>query len=122
MPHAHAAVAGVGAAARLPVVVPENGAVARVDGPDVVGRGHVDDAIHHQDAAAQARGAAGVQIALAESADDDGSRGFAAAASTEAAASAVAAEPVGPQPVVKRLTQERLKRFTVDALTAFREL
>ena len=48
VPDAEAAVGDVRAAARLPVVVPELAAVARVDRPGVVGRRDVQRAIHHQ--------------------------------------------------------------------------
>src|SRR5205814_2348635 len=85
----HAAIAGVGAAAGLPVIMPEDRAIARVDGPGVIGRGHVDDAIDHQNAAAETRGAAGVEVALAEPADHDRC-GFAAAAASPKAATAAA--------------------------------
>src|SRR6185312_10822342 len=84
VPHAHAAVAGVGAATGLPVVVPEDRAVARIDRPGVIRRGHINHAIHHQDAPAKAGRAARIEVAIAEPADDDGSA-LAAAASAEAA-------------------------------------
>ena len=65
VPHAHAAVPGMRAAARFPVVMPEYGAIARIHCPRVIWRGHVEDSIHHQNAAAQARRAACVEISLA---------------------------------------------------------
>ena len=68
-PHADAAMAGVRAAARLPVELPEDRAVARVDGPDVVGRRRVEDAVDHQDRSADLRGAAGVELAGAFAGD-----------------------------------------------------
>ncbi len=43
VPHAEAAGLQAGAAAGLPVVVPEQRAVARIDRVDVIGRGRVDD-------------------------------------------------------------------------------
>ena len=49
VPHRHAAAADVRAALRLPEVVPELAAVARVDRPDVVGRGDVEHAVDLQD-------------------------------------------------------------------------
>ena len=70
-PHADAAMAGVRAAARLPVELPEHRAVARVDRPEVVGRGRIEHAVHHQDRSANGRGTAGVELAGPLAADDD---------------------------------------------------
>src|SRR5262249_30885477 len=78
-PHSHTAIAGVGAATGLPVVMPENGAVARVDGPGVIGCGHVDHAIDHQDAATKPGGTARGQVAAAEPAGDYAHAGLARA-------------------------------------------
>ena len=96
VPHAEAAGLQAGAAARLPVVVPEHGAVARVDGVDVVRRRRVDDAVDEQDAAAEPRRAAVVRVAVAEAADDDRApRRPAATAASAAAAAAAAGRPGG---------------------------
>src|SRR5258707_717625 len=86
VPHAHPAIAGVSAAAGFPIIVPEDGAIARVDRPGVIGRGQVDDAIDHENAAARSCGSAVIEIALAEAADDDRRHRAAATASTETAA------------------------------------
>ena len=51
VPHRRAATADVRAALRLPEVLPELAAVARVHRPDVVGRGDVEDAVHLEDRA-----------------------------------------------------------------------
>src|SRR3982074_1054285 len=69
--------------------LPGGGAVRRFDRPCVSGRGHVDHAIDHEDAAAETWAAAGIEIAGAESADDDRGRRAAATASPKAAAARV---------------------------------
>src|SRR5579859_1024701 len=46
--HAHAAVADVNAALRLPRVMPYFASGAGIDGPCVVGSGEIEDAIYHQ--------------------------------------------------------------------------
>ena len=69
-PHAHAAIADVGAALRLPEVVPDLAAVARVDRPRVVGRREIEDAVDREDRASDVRRAAGDDVAAAFAADD----------------------------------------------------
>ena len=61
-PHADAAMARVRSAAGLPVVLPENRAVACVHGPDVVRRGWVQDAVDHQNRSADGGRTAGVEF------------------------------------------------------------
>ena len=51
VPDADTAIGDVRSAARFPVVVPELAAVARVERPDVIGRGGIEDAVHHEDGA-----------------------------------------------------------------------
>ena len=82
LPHPDAAMTGVSAATRLPVVLPEDRPVARVHRPDVVGRRGVEHAVHHQNRSADGRGPAGVELARSESADDDRVGGSAAPASS----------------------------------------
>ena len=53
--HAHAAIADMRRASRLPEVVPDFVAVARIERPCVVGRRGVQDAVHHQDRPADVR-------------------------------------------------------------------
>ena len=64
-PHRDAAVADVRAALRLPEVVPDLAAVVRVERPDVVGRRHVEDAVHRQHGALDLRRAADGDAAVA---------------------------------------------------------
>src|SRR4051812_13049539 len=61
----------MGAAARLPIVVPDHAAVARVDRPGIIGRRHINYAINHENAAAQPCAATSVQIAAAEATGDN---------------------------------------------------
>ncbi len=70
-PHRRPTRAGGRAAAGLPVVVPEQRAVARVPRKDVERHGVVDDAVLHDHAAAGARREALVGVAITEPADDD---------------------------------------------------
>src|SRR5262249_59325122 len=65
VPHADAAMARVGTAARLPVELPEDRSVARVHGPEIVGRRGVEHAVDHEDGSADLRGPAPVEIAAA---------------------------------------------------------
>ena len=69
VPHADAAMAGVRAAACLPVELPEDRAVARIDRPDVVGRRRVQHAVDHEDRPANLRRTAGVELAGAFAGD-----------------------------------------------------
>src|SRR5262249_12148147 len=55
-PHAHTAVANMGAALRLPEVVPQLVAIVGVERPRVVGRCHVEDAVHAEDGTFDLRG------------------------------------------------------------------
>src|SRR5579864_4504691 len=81
MPQSHAAIAGVRAAASLPVILPEDRAVARIDSPGIIRRGHIEDSVYHEDAAAHARIPAGVQVPRAQPANHHGmDRGSAASA------------------------------------------
>ncbi len=86
-PHPETARLQARAAPRLPVVLPQHRAVARVDRVDVARRRRVDDAVDGQDAAAEARRSAVVGVAVAQAADVD-RRGRAAAATAPAAKSA----------------------------------
>ena len=79
------------ATARLPVVVPQDSPVTRIDSKDVVGRCRVDNSVHSQNATADARGAAGVRFAVAETTDDDWIARTAAAATTAASSATTAA-------------------------------
>ena len=83
-PDGRAAIADVRAALRLPVVAPQLAAVARVDRPDVVGRGHIENAVHLQDGALDLRGAAGRELTSAFAADNDRRRDAAASTATSA--------------------------------------
>ena len=69
-PQRRAAVADMRAAARLPVVLPEDMAVVRVERPDIVWCGDVQHVVHHQDRSLDVRRAAGVELAGALAADD----------------------------------------------------
>src|SRR6202040_2611271 len=64
-PHRDAAVADVRAALRLPEVVPDLLAVVRVERPDVVGGGDVEDAVHREHRALDLGGAADGDAAVA---------------------------------------------------------
>ncbi len=71
LPDAHAAVGDRRAALRAPEVVPELAAVARVERPRVVGRGHVERAVDHQRRALDV-GRDGGQAFGTRTAHDDG--------------------------------------------------
>ena len=83
-PDGGAAVADVRPALGLPVVAPQLASVARVEGPDVVGRCDVEDTVDLQDRALHLGGGSGGELSGALTADDDGSRGRAAEAATSA--------------------------------------
>ena len=65
-----AAVADVRAASGLPVVLPADTAVVRVECPDIVWCGHVQHFVHHQDGSLDVRRTAGCEFAGADAADD----------------------------------------------------
>ena len=110
VPHAGAAVADVRAAARLPEVAPQLVAVVRVERPDVVGRRHVEDAVHLQDRALDVRRAAYANSSLPSPPTITGARRAAAAA---AAAAATAAARRAGSPPVSLATQASDRFFTV---------
>ena len=87
LPHAHAPVAGVRAAQRLPDVVPEQAPVARIDRPGVVERRDIELAVdgdrRTDDAGRTSRGL--VEGAGAEAADRPGHLGTGVAEAAEAA-------------------------------------
>src|SRR5262249_53771910 len=78
-----------GPAARLPVELPEDRSVARVHGPEIVGRRGVEHAVDHEDGSADLRGPAPVEIAAAFA--SRGERHVAAATAASATATAWAA-------------------------------
>ena len=86
LPHAHAPVAGVGAAQRLPDVVPEQAPVSRIDRPSVVERRDIELAVdgdrRTDDAGRTPRGL--VEGAGAEAADRPGHLGTGVAEAAEA--------------------------------------
>src|SRR5262249_46455918 len=84
VPHADAAMARVGTAARLPVELPEDRSVARVHGPEIVGRRGVEHAVDHEDGSADLRGPAPVEIAAAFATPGGGHVAAATAASATA--------------------------------------
>ena len=88
VPHPHAAAADVGASLRLPVVVPELAAVARVDRPRIVRRRDVEHAADLQDRSLDVGVAASRELAAAFTADDHRRR---AAEPTASAAESAAA-------------------------------
>src|SRR5206468_6555276 len=90
VPHAEAAISDVRAASRLPEVVPELVAVARIDCPGIVRRRDVEDAVHLEDRALDVRAGAGAELARAFAADD-GRRSTAPAASASTAAASATA-------------------------------
>src|SRR6185437_7365379 len=59
------------AAARFPVILPKNRAIPRIDCPRIIGSRHVDDAVHHENAAAKPRAAAAIEFARSQSAHND---------------------------------------------------
>src|SRR5262249_45710804 len=81
------------AAARLPVVMPEHGAIAGVDREDVVRRSRVDHAVDEEDAAAGRALLTAIGLARAETADDDRR---AAAATTTSAPATTPPRPAAP--------------------------
>ena len=76
--------------------MPQLAAVARIDGPDVVGRGDVEHAVHLKNGALDARRAADLLRAL--TADDDRRTAATATAPTEApsAGAGTGGEPAHP--------------------------
>ena len=68
VPHTRAARAGRGATAILPVVVPQHRTVARVDRINIVLRSAIENAVHKQNPAAEARGPARVDLTRSKTA------------------------------------------------------
>src|SRR5678816_237527 len=64
-PHSYSAVADVSPTLRLPEVVPEFVTIVRVERPRVVGRSHVEHAVHRQDGTFDLRGAGDRDAAIA---------------------------------------------------------
>ena len=83
-PDGGAAVADVRPALGLPVVAPQLASVARVERPDVVGRGDVEDTVDLQDCALHLGVVSAGELPGAFTADDDRRRGRAAEAATSA--------------------------------------
>src|SRR4030095_8430209 len=79
VPHREAAVADMRAAARLPVVVPELAAVARIHRPGVVGSGEIQDAVNLENRALDVGCGAGGEFAGALAARDNRRRRSSAA-------------------------------------------
>ena len=120
-PDGGAAVADVRAALRLPVVAPQLASVAGVHRPDVVGRGHIEDAVHLQDGALDLGVAPARELSGAFAADDDRRRGAAAEAAAPAEATAAPRGRRG-SPAVKRDVHASVRFLTVVWLTCFSAL
>ncbi len=90
-PDGGAAVADVRPALGLPVVSPQLASVARVERPDVVGRGDVENTVDLQDRALHLCVVSAGELSGAFTADDDRGRGRAAEAATSAKSSTAAA-------------------------------
>ena len=93
VPHAQAARLQARAATRLPVVVPQQRAIARVDRVHIVRTRGVNDAVDEQNPATEASGVATVCIAITEAADIDWRCGCAATTAAPA--------PAPPAPAAK---------------------
>ena len=92
-PHADASMSCVRPTARLPVEPPEYCPVACVDGPEVVGRRRIQDAVDHEDRSADSRRAAAVELACGFAGNCERHVSTAAAASAAKASAAGAACP-----------------------------
>src|SRR5262249_30935304 len=114
VPHAQATRLKTRAAARSPVVVPEQRAVPRINRVDVVGSRGVDDVVNEQDAAAETRGVAAVRVAISQPADDDW-RCWSAAT---AASTASTTKPAAPRPCLRRSRRAATRREAGHPLEA----
>ena len=95
-PHCRAAIADVRAAAGLPHVAPQLTPVAGIEGPDVIRRRHVEDAVHLKNGSLDARCAG--KLLRADAAGDDRRAPTAAAApETTGPAAGARRQPARPR-------------------------